>query len=445
MKRLLIATGFVTWCIAASLIAWPPSTRAAQDKVTVPHAAHKALTKSHVLMEKEDYTGAAEVLKSFQARKPKWLKRGGRDPEGYLHYLVDFNLANCYLAMSRPDRAIPHYESVLAARPDFSPGWMNLAKACYDAGNHRLAAECFIKGYETTKEKHPDPLYYAAVSYITVDDRANALKVLKRLFDEYPDDIKTEWREQLVQVHLALEQPRKALPHIEVLAKTTRGKRQRQWQEVLFYQYRILKMKKKALNYARWLVRTYPENPKWWKALASLHLEQGRHRKALTALMAYDYLEQSSISDYRLLGDLSSSLGVPIQANRYYRKVLDEKGEKCDYKRWIQSYIRLHRPEQALAAADETLRKIDNPDLRMLKGEALYELEKYDEAVSTFAEVVEKKPDAGRAWLMMGYAAWQTGQYALAETALARAADFPAQQHAAQRLLTQLAQMDRQH
>jgi tetratricopeptide (TPR) repeat protein len=431
-------------CIVAFLIAWPKSIPADPTKVTVPLAAHRTLTKAQDRMEKEDYAGAAEVLKSFQAQKPRWLKHGGRDPEGYLHYLVDFNLANCYLALNHPGEAIIHYESVLATRPEFSPAWMNLAKACYDAGKYQKAADCFIRGHETAQEKQPDPLYYSAVSYLTADDHVNALKALLRLFDEYPNDIKTAWREHLVHVYLALDKPSKALSQIEILTKTTTGKRQRQWQEMLFYQYQNLQMNKKALSYAGWLIRSYPTNPKWWKALASLHLERGRHKEALAALMAHSYLNPASIEEYQLLGDLSLSIGIPIQAKRYYQKVLEERREASDYKRWIQSYIRLYRPEEALVAANEALKEVDDPDIRMLKGEILYDIEKYDEAVATFTEVVEKKPDAGRAWLMMGYAAWQIKKYALAKTTLLRATDFPDQKGAAQKLLTQLEQMGTQ-
>jgi tetratricopeptide (TPR) repeat protein len=429
------------WCLAFLLVACPAALPAAADKVTVPRAAHQALSKAQGLMEEGDYRAAAEVLNAFRDRKPNWLKRGDRDPEGYLHYLVDFNLANCHLALHRLHEAIIHYELTLSAQPAFTPAWMNLAKACYDAGRYRRAAECFQKAYETADEKQPDTLYYAAVSYGSAEDHSSALAVLLRLLAAHPQAVKTRWREQLVQVYMALERPREALPHLEVLAEATEGTRRRQWQELLFHQYLDLKMTEKALSYGRGLAGAHPTDPRWWRALAGLHLQQNRHREALRNLMVYSYLERTPAEVQRLLGDLSMSVGVPIQASRYYRRLVEESERRGDHLRLIRSCMRRHRPKEALASADTALRYFDDPDIRLLKGEVLYNLEAYDAAIKAFTEVVEQKPDAGRAWLMLGYAAWHTKAYPQAKAALQKALSFPAQKTAADSLLAQLARM----
>ena len=126
-------------------------------------------------------------------------------------------------------------------------------------------------------EKKPEILFYSAVSFMAAEDYATALEVFDRLLTAHKDQVKLEWKENIVQAYLAIDQPRKALPFIEELSEKSRGNKKKQWQEVRLYQYMNLNMNLQALEYTRLLTREYPVEPKWWKAMAHLHLMENKY------------------------------------------------------------------------------------------------------------------------------------------------------------------------
>jgi predicted Zn-dependent protease len=107
----------------------------------------------------------------------------------------------------------------------------------------------------------------------------NPLKSWSGLFRNHPEDIKLEWKEILVHAYLAVEEPKKALMLMEELVIQFTGEKKIQWQEAILYQYLSMNMQKKALRMAEQLSETYPLEPKWWKALAHIHLSEDRYRR----------------------------------------------------------------------------------------------------------------------------------------------------------------------
>ncbi len=392
------------------------------QKDDIPFPARITLDKAYLFLEKKEILKAIEILESFQAKGEKTLKPGALDRKGYRHYMIYFTLGNCYLMLDSPSEAVSHYQSALTKKPDFSPGWMNLAKCYYDLNQHVEAGRSFLKGYDTADEKKPEALYYSAVSFLVAEDNKKALEVFERLLALHNDQIKIEWKESLVQAYLACEKPHKALPYIEELAEKTSGKKKKQWQEVLLYQYVSLQMKTKALNYAGWLTKKYPLEPKWWKALANLHLSENRYEKALVALTIYSFLKPLSEQEKKFMADLNLTLGIPIQAARFYEDIISKKMEPETTKRLVHSYLSLHNSQKALESIEKGLNHVSDDKLLMLKGQILYEMEKYREAMAAFEETTRKNPDMGQAWLMLGYAAWNADDISKARHAFKNAA-----------------------
>jgi len=403
----------------------------AKEKIPLP--AHIVLFKAQQLMEKEQYTQAAHILKTFQNKGKKTWHPGDPDPKGYHHYQIAFTRANCHLMADQPSEAIPQYRSAVSAKPDFSSGWMNLAKCLYDLNDYVQASHAFLKGYETAAEKKPATLYYAALCLLTAGNNAHALTLFERLLDRHPRNIKLEWKEAVVQAYLSADRPRKALPLIEELSEKTTGAKQVSWQEIRLQQYLTLNMKGKALKYVRWLTRQYPLEPKWWKGLAHLHLNENRYKPALTALTVKSFLAPLTARETALVADLNMTLDIPILAVRFYEKILSEKQTGDGLMKIARGYLRLHRPETALKWLQKGIAKKKDHKHTLLKGEILYELERYAEALTMFTTAAHQKKKSGYAWLMAGYAAWAAGDAEKSRMAFKQAAKYPRQRKAARK------------
>lgn len=403
----------------------------------IPLPARRVLIKANRFIEKKEISNAVKVLESFQQKGGEKLDPGKPDAYGYNHHLINFTLGNCSLMNNQPSQAIPYYRAAVKAKSDFSPAWFNLAKCHSDLGQHAQAGTSFLKGYDSTEEKKPEILYYGAVSFLIAGDCNQAIEIFRRLLSSHGDTIKLEWKESLVQAYINCDQHRQALPFIEELAKKTEGTKRQQWQEILLHEYLHLNMKRRALAYAEQLTREHPLESKWWKALAHLHLTANIYEKALVALTVYSHLIPLTNEEKKLMAELASALGVPIQAVRFYEEILLEKMDLEIVKKIAESYSRLHRPEDALAWVEKGLQNASEESLLMLKGNLLYEIKNYRAAMKVF-QSIPKGQNSGQAFLMLGYSAWQAGDLEKARHAFKRASTYKKQKKTALRLLSRL-------
>ncbi len=400
----------------------------------IPLHARVVIYRAQELMKRGRFTEAARVLERFQ-RKGRLTARNSRE---YRNYMVDFVLGNCYLKAGRYVDAIDQYRLALAARPEFDPAWMNLGKCYYDMKAYPEAGRAFLKGYKTAEKKRPERLYYAAICFLNAGEDKKALEVLERLMRLHPSAIKLEWKEAIVQAYLACNRPREALPFIEELSEETTGKRQKQWQKIRLQEYISLGMEDRALRYANQLIQEYPLEPEWWKGLAYIYLRKNQYRPALVALTVKGLIRPLMPQETRIVADLNMSLGIPVQALRFYRKIASKGFDSDLAYRIAQGYIRIHQPKDALKWVEKGLLKRGDPKLMLLKGDLLYGLARYREAADAFEAAARKGIDPGRSWLMAGYAAWNARETVRSRQAFIRAARYPEQRHTAERALHQM-------
>ena len=428
---------------------------AGEKSPRIPHAANMALFKAHKLLIKKDPAGALNILESFQTKQPKGMKPGDADPRGYQHYYINFTLGNCCLELADSSKlpaqgekensctiksnyiqkAVSHYKASITVKPNFSPAWLNLAKSYYDLEDYKKAGGCFLRSFETSEEKRPETLYYGAVSFMAADENKKSLEIFEQLISLYKDEIKLEWKETLAQLYLSCDLPLKALPYIEELAEKLSTKKKKQWQEILLYQYITLGMKSKAMAYAKRLTKEDPVEPKWWKGLAHIYFSEERYKDALVPFTICSYFAFLSDQEKKLLADLNLSLGIPVQAMRYYEDLLAKKEDSDIYKRLIHAYLSLHKPEKAIETIEMALKYSSQEGLRMLKGWILYENERYKEAMQAFENAAKQMSDPGQAWLMTGYAAWNSNDLSKARKAFAKALKYPKQKNKARESL----------
>ena len=385
----LLASCFLLSAFSFQLIAlfsFPAWAKSEAPKLTP--AVQKVVYEAQQLMEKKDYLKAEGCLRKF-------IEKNRKRP----HYLVEFTLANCLTMSGRDKDAVLHYRAAANLYPNFAAAWQNMGKIYFDLKQYDEAGDCLLKAYEINEEKEPSLLYYAAVSYIMAKKET------------------------------------KALPHLEYLVSGEVGAPKTEWLEALLKVYMDLKLKEKAFAVVRRLIDENGDDPRWWKILAQLHLQQNDYKPAVAALTVHSYLTPLKKQDIVLLGDLTNAIGVPLRAAAYYEKALSLENNVGDYEKLASAYIGAHRPAKAIEVLNRALEEKPTSTLWFMMGHVLYEEEKFDKACNAFDQSTRFDAENGRAYLMMGYCALQMDKKETARSAFQKACRFPRQEKTAKRLL----------
>ena len=420
-----------TACFLVILL-WLLPVPADDGQPALPFSAQRLLSRVNGLVEKNQIQAAIAQIRDFDGK--------GKD-----HFMIYYTLGNCHMLADQVRPANAAYKKAVAGNPGYCPAWYNLAKSYMELDEYAQGALAFEKAYECYDPKKPETLYYAASSYLAGDLPEKALALFKRLETQHPAAVTLEWRQVQVQILLANDRPKTALPVIEELAEKMTGAKQKEWQEFLLYHYLTLEMEKKALAYAEKLSRKDPLEPKWWKALCRISLSQDQYRKALVALEVYRHLATLDLSEKKLRADLYLMLDIPEQAVAVLEKLLEEKPDAGLTEKLVYSLTARHQTEAALSWIDKALAsEPNNIKLRMLKGEVLFQLKSYRASEQAFQAVLDLDRHHGKAWLMLGYAAWYGQNIDSAIAAMEQAIKFPRQEKSAREALAGLKSMQKQ-
>lgn len=282
------------------------------------------------------------------------------------------------------------YEKAIALLADFQ------VKAPAGGGE----AENAESGYE-------EILYALGTCHLLAKQNDRAMAAFEQLLAT-TREIRPEWRENLIHVLLAAGESGRALPHIKSLADEYRGDEQLQWQEILLQQYLQLDRDDEALACAESFCGKSPAEPKWWRALAHIHLRHNRYQSALTALLIAGYLEPLSARESRLVADLYLQLGVPVKAAALYRDILTDKSNPQLLANLVVALQQTGQAEEALTALDKFAPGNPGPELAMLKTDLLYGLGRYRTAAQLYRQTAESGgKEKARALRMAEYATAQ--------------------------------------
>ncbi|MCD4676298.1 MAG: tetratricopeptide repeat protein [Desulfobacula sp.] len=446
MKQSLLIIGI--------LVLQPFQTLAANE---LPLAAGLCVNKDNVLIQQEKIDQAISILEAFRARQHEVDKKKATQ-KGYNHYYIDFLLGNCFLMLDQQSKNSAHvkkaaisFNRAVEKKPDLTPAWVNLARCLYELEEMEKAAMAFVKAYESSKDKKAEHLYYASVCHTFTKNYTQALLVFNRLVLAHPEDIKLEWKETLVNILFSLEKYRQALFWIEELVQKFTNKKKKKWQEILLYQYLTLKMEKKALNYAFFLTKADPLEPKWWKALTHIHLGKNCLEEGLSSLIIYSFISPLSQQETALMADLYLACDIPLKAAQTYEiwltkqtnpgEIQDQVMDKVN--KISRAYLDGFQNNAALEWIEKGLAIKKDPGLLQIKANLLFGQKKYSSACDTYEQLSKFDGHRAQALLMMGYAAWNDNRIHKALTAFTAASGFAGQRKAAQKALSQLKQISK--
>ncbi|MFN2354526.1 MAG: tetratricopeptide repeat protein [Desulfopila sp.] len=339
-------------------------------------------------MNDKNYAGAIALLVDFQAQAPS-EKAGEKDKKGCLHAEVYQALGTCYLFDNKFKQAANAFERALQKNQNLLAARLNLAKSFYELEEYSKAAECFAKAYEQAPDKNPEYLYFSAVSHLLAKQNEKSITVFERLLAAYSSDFRPEWRENLVHALLAAGKHKRALPHIRNLAEVYSGEKQMQWQEILLHQYLQLDMEKEALGLANQLIAQNPTEPKWWRALVHIHLQQNRYQPALTGLLVTGFLDPLSEQELQLAADLYLQLGVPQKAAPLYETILNAKKSPRNLTNLVIALQQMDQAELALVTLERFSEGVMSQKMVMLKADLLYGLGNYTDAAQLYHKTAE--------------------------------------------------------
>ncbi|MGD9822864.1 tetratricopeptide repeat protein [Desulfobacter sp.] len=448
------------WVCLVFFVVFSPCTlpAAGQEGDALPVAAGMCANKAAGLMEKGSYAKAVQEIEFFQA-KAKTVDPDTARQKGYTHYYLDFLVGNCCMMMEKQGaghvkKAASAYERAVKKYDGFYQGWLNLGQCRYTLKQMDKAARSFIRGYDAAPEKKGAYLYQAAACYYFNTDYQNALNAFNRLLKNHPADMTLDRKEVLVNILFALKKNRQALPYLKELAEKSNADKKRTWQEVLLHQYMELGMDKQAVDYAVALTRQEPEEPKWWRALANIHLNKNRLEKGLEAFMIYSFTTPLSASETKLLADLYAGCNIPLEAARVYEEWLrrvqkdpaniSSAGRKQMTDRILaiaRAYQQGRDYQAALKWADRGLAQGCDARLLAFKADLLFREKKYNAAYIAYKELAGGGPSPGRSWLMAGYAALSSDNPQKAKQAFSLACKCPREKPAALAALEQIRAM----
>ncbi len=420
----------------------PEKGLASRDYRRLPASVKLVLKKVRDRMKQNDHQGAIDHLIAFRRGQEKNEKNASED-DATLHPLIYLTLGNCYLVQEDYVSAKKALSDAVRDDPESVEGWVNLGKAFYELKQYDEAAKCYDHAYEHSDPADPEYLFFNGVSRLLGQQYMDAVRVFDALFNAHKDQIRPQWQENYVHALLGAGRSHQALPLIKELIASSEGETKIKWQEVLLHLYLQLEKPQQALTYADTLARDDCIEPKWWKALVHVHLILVQYEKALAALTVYGYLVPFTKEERKLWANLNLQLNIPVHAAPVYEALLKEKPDKGLLRHLLVAYQRLDRPKEALARLNAFHPAVDDPELCMLKGDMLYEMKRFQDAKKAYQRAAAKADaqTAGRAWLMAGYAAWQSNDVEAGRRAFENAIRYRKQRKAAKEALARIKKM----
>lgn len=414
----------------------------AQKPAELSFPARRLLDTVKKAMDREDWAAAIEAVSTAGARS------GGKtDTAPCSQPLVCLALGNCHLMRQDLNAAEAAYLSAIRLDPAYLDARVNLAKVYTDGNRYADAAGAFLAAYELSGPRHPDYLYYAGVMTLMDNRASEAAQIFERLLAAHPDRVTRQWKENYANALMTAELWKKAIPLVRELADASQGEHRIKWQDTLLRIYLTLDDTDKAQRYATCLSREAPARARWWKALVHIALSRGQYEKALEDLIIYGFITPLNREEKTLLADLSLQLKIPARAAGMYEAILsDAEPRPAEEKkelilRLANALRQMGRTNRALALLDEAGPELFSPELMLLKGDLLYEAKKFKAADTAYRLAARGKfPQTGQAWLMAGYAAWQSNDLPASKSAFQRAARY---KHHRKDALAAMAQLER--
>ena len=311
-----------------------------------------------------------------------------------------YNLGLQYKKNNQPEEAMKEWVLVSTISPDFSPVWKSLGYLYSDAGRHEEALIAFRNSIALSEDTYYLE-YLLGKEYLALEAPSRALDHFEKALEGISDNaflwlnigrayLKNGENDKSTE---AFSSALKLDPKLE---KYMRGDLELVDEEGQIYMTRLSED---------------PYNPLWYIRLSELYMNDNNYVDAEALLQKglerLPYEQELSM----LLADAYEAQGKTEDAEIVYRSLLPSENAEIWYRLAL-----LYSGVQNWNEAEELLKNGLNLDsghqksLR-LRGEILYELERYSESVESLEKAVRLLPDSGTAWIDLGKAYYRLKDY----------------------------------
>lgn len=344
----------------------------------VPRKGRLALFKAQEKKDEGKPGEAARIFSEFLEKSP--------DED---HFLLRYHYGNTLMSLERGEEALAQFRMAVGMEQRFWQGWLNLGETAYNLEKYSEAARAIMKGYELNPDRQPRLLYFAAAAHIMAGDPGSAKPLLEELVFDRSIEQRLDWFRAMI------------------MACADLGDRET------------------GDRAADRMLELFGDDPAAWD-LAFQHAASFQdYRSAAVALTVKSYLTPLDRAEKMQLGNLYAAIEIPYAASIWYEAAIDTSAESRDWEKLASVYMAAHEPEMALETLRTALDNDPTAKLWSLLGDLYYLEEDYDNAYDAFGRSLEIDPDSGRALLMMGYCALETGRAGKAAEHLRAAAAYP--------------------
>ena len=361
------------------------------DLSSLSGRAQRALIEAQAKREADGPAAAARGLEEFLEKRPQ-------DDHPYLQ----FHLGNHLVLAERPTEARRHYLRAIEQAPEYAAAWLNLGEVAYGQGDYREAGEAFERSFAAGDSVRAELLYYASAAYLSAQEAARAIELLRHLLSGRYGEPALEWYRVLFAA-LAPDDPP-------------------DWSEPLVGE----------------MLAHHGANPAAWQLGAQFAASAGDYQNAAAYLTISGYFRPPSRQELRQLGSLYLAAGIPARASEFLAQAVADSAGPTEYEQLVSACVAAHDTIRAREILARALAAAPTARLWMLRGDLDYMAGRYAEASEAFARAAELDETSGRAHLMLGYCAISLDRRADAIQHLRRAHKDPDQAGSAMTLLEQL-------
>lgn len=321
------------------------------------------------------------------------------------NYKMMIFLANCYIDVEKPMKAINIFQEILEKDPDNAVAIKGLAEVYLDTNQKTSAIKMYQKlekFLESNQEKAKNKLTIAKI-HIEFAEYDLAIKEYEQILELYPDDINVKKAlielynrnsdyEQLINIALELYN-KYADNEIGLWAM-----------EALMETYKNLKNYEKAMEYAN-LIKLHPlgNNVQSGENIAMILLEEGKFEESIELLKALITEDVNNVT-------LKKELALAHEKNKdfnhacdIYKKILEEASANDVnqihlelsniYSNWAMYNFSQGDNEECFKHFTTAIKYFDqNPDVYYRLGKVNYLIKNFNEAIAQFKKAIELNP-----------------------------------------------------
>lgn len=321
------------------------------------------------------------------------------------NYKMMIFLANCYIDVEKPMKAIGIFQEVLEKDPDNAVAIKCLAEVYFNTNQKKSAIKMYQKlekFLESNQEKAKNKLTIAKI-HIEFAEYDLAIKEYEKILELYPDDINV--KKALIELYNRNSDYEKLINlALDLYSKYADNDIGLWAMEALMETYKTTKSYAKAMEYAN-LIKLHPlaNNVQSGENIAMILLEEGNLQESIELLKTLIEQDSNNILLKKELALAYEKNKDFIQATNIYKKILDEASASDVsqihlelsnlYSNWAMHDFSQGNNEECFKHFTTAIKYFDqNPDIYYRLGQVNYLIKNFNEAISQYKKAIELNP-----------------------------------------------------